>query len=34
MVDEPDEDEMIVFTPDLELEWLVGVDAEIVWEPE
>jgi hypothetical protein len=32
--DDPDPDVEIVFTPDLELEWLVGPDVEIVFEPE
>ena len=34
MADEQDEDEVTVFEPDLDLEWLVGLDTEIVWEPE
>ena len=33
MADEPDEDE-VIFTPDIELEWAVGLDVEIVWEPD
>jgi hypothetical protein len=28
------EDEEVTFEPDLELEWLVGPDVEIVFEPE
>jgi hypothetical protein len=34
MVDEPDEDEVITFSPDLELEWEVGPDVAIVFEPD
>ncbi len=33
MADEQDEDE-VTFEPDLELEWLLGPDVEIVFEPE
>ena len=33
MADEPDEDKM-TFTPDLDLEWAVGPDTEIVFEPD
>lgn len=34
MVDVPEDDETVMFEPDLDLEWLVGPDTLIVFTPD